>query len=547
MDEQEPVDVAVIGGGVAGCYLGYRLSTADPPPVVAIYEAADRIGGRLCSAELPGAPGLVADLGGMRFHDELHIVVDLIGHLGLASQVAEFSFGEPENFAYVRGVRLRLRQLTGDALARDPDCLPYRLRPGERGQGIDGLLARVTEAAVPGFAALRARYHAAFAHQRWQEARAAACDYDEARHASRIRGSPLHDTSWWAVLCDTLSQEAVHFVQDAGGYETLASCGNAASWIDTLFHAPLDARYRRLTGGYEALPRALHARFRAAGGRIRTRHRLQRFDRAGDGRGYELVFQRGDPGGFARVRARTLVLTLPPHALERLEQDTFFFRDPALQRHLRSVKPIRATKLFLAYPSAWWQRAGVARGRSTTDLPLRQLWYGPSGAAPGDPALLLAAYTNGAAADYWSGLAHGEPYPDPPGTPAPDSPARPATRAMVERAHAMVMDLHGIAAAPPPHAARFQDWSLDPHGGGWHVWREGCDARQIIPAMRQPLADEAVYVASDCWSHDPGSVQGSLAAAECVLQDHLGVPWPGWLRRGGTDLGPRRGGRVDGR
>jgi hypothetical protein len=111
----------------------------------------------------------------------------------------------------------------------------------------------------------------------------------------------------------------------------------------------------------------------------------------------------------------------------------------------------------------------------------------------------------------------------------------------------MAMELHGVDAAPLPHAARFQDWSIDPHGGGWHVWREGYDAGQIIPVMRQPLPDEQVYVASDCWSHDPGSVQGSLSAAECVLQDHLGLPWPGWLRRDGTYLGPRRGSGVDGR
>jgi monoamine oxidase len=560
IDDPEEVDIAIIGAGVAGCYLGHRLASSTPADlvpgsllaglharrggklVVGLYERSDRIGGRLWSIRLPGVPGVIADLGGMRFGDEIHIVADLIRNLGLDRAIEAFSFGEPENLTYVRGVRFRQRQLSTAALAKDPGSIPYRLRPHEQGRSAAELLELVSDAAVPDFSGRRRAYHTALAERRWQDADAISAAYAQARSGAVIAGTGLDCLPWWTLSSHILSQEALAFTQDVGGYNTRASCGNASGWLDTIFFAPPDAHTLRLKDGFETLPRALHHRYDAAGGRTRMLHRLRRFDVAGGGPGYELIFQRREDGlRGARVRAQALVLAMPRRGLECLDQDNFFFREDALQQGLRSVKGIDAVKLFLAYPDPWWEQVGVVKGRSTTDLPLRQLWYEGREERTG-PALMLAAYANGSAAAYWSNLRGGEPYPDAPHDTTFDAaqvPTAPATRTMVERAHAMLMQVHGITEAPRPSAARFQDWSVDPHGGGWHVWQEQSDPRRIIPFMRQPLPGHAVFITSDCWSHEPGSVQGALSSAECVLQDHLGLRWPHWLRREGTRLGPR--------
>ncbi|WP_223635696.1 FAD-dependent oxidoreductase [Corallococcus sp. EGB] len=527
--------MAIVGGGVGGCYLGHRLTHPDggrTGPKVALYEATGRVGGRLWSVALPGVPGVRAELGGMRFHEQLHLVADLVQHLGLGAQVEDFHFGQPENFRYVRGSRLR---------QRDDGGLPYRLRFSEQGLGPAELEARVVEAAVPGFTALRARYHAAFDAGRWGDAEALEGAYARSKDAARLDGARLHAVSWWTVLTAVLSQEAIRLLQDTGGYDGLAANGNAADWLDVLFHAPPSGRYRRLAGGFDALPRALHERYRQAGGGTRWFHVLRRIDRArglAGSRAYDLRF--GCPDGERVVRARTVMLALPQQALLRLAPDCFLLQDPTLRRHLESVRGVPAVKLFLAYPFPWWERAGVSKGRSTTDLPLRQLWYwhGTTGAASG-PGVLLAAYASGTDAEYWSSLRSGEPFPDAPGDSGLPPVDAPASRHMVERAHAMLLELHGIEDAPRPIAARCQDWSEPPHGAGWHVWREDAVSRDIIPAIRRPLPDEDVFIVSDCWSHDPGSVHGTLASAECTLQDHLGLSWPSWLRREGTRLGPR--------
>jgi flavin-dependent dehydrogenase len=96
------VDVAVVGAGIGGCYVSLRLleavrtgqfhtttplrsSARTKPVTVALFEVSDRIGGRLHSIQLPGVPDVWADLGGMRFHRQLHVVCDLIRSSDLSS------------------------------------------------------------------------------------------------------------------------------------------------------------------------------------------------------------------------------------------------------------------------------------------------------------------------------------------------------------------------------------------------------------------------------------------------------------------------------
>lgn len=547
VENLDAVDVAIVGGGVGGCYLAYRLACAAAADVrpgsrlarlledrrdgltVALYEGGERIGGRLWSVCLPGAPSVAADLGGMRFGDESPLVIDLVRHLGLQPTVEPFSFGEPETFTYVRGLRLRQAQ---------PDRLPYRLRPHERGLSQQALLELAADAAVPGFSVRRRAYHGARRVQRGRDADAVYAAYADARRRVSVEGVGLGDLSWWALMRQALSQEAVALIQDAGGYDMRAACGAAGAWLDTFFFEAPEGAAWRLRGGFEALPRALHARRRAAGGRLRLSHRLERFDVARDGPGYDLVFDRGDAQGPAQVRARALVLSLPQPALQRLQRHSPVLRGDVVQQGLDSVEGVAAVKLFLAYPHPWWATTGVVKGRSTTDLPLRQLWYW-GGEPDGGPAVVLGAYADGPAAAYWSDLAHGEPFRDAPGYDAGPARAGPfASKMMVRRAHAMLMEVHGVAQAPEPIAARFQDWSRHPDNGGWHVWRPGSHPDRIIPLMRQPWPGEAVFIASDCWTYAPGSVQGTLSACERILQDQLGLGWPDWLRRDGFPLGP---------
>src|SRR5262249_1230406 len=63
---RDQIDVAIVGGGVAGTYCGWRLQTAQSPRNAVLFEMSDRIGGRLYTRTDAGIPGGVGELGGMR-------------------------------------------------------------------------------------------------------------------------------------------------------------------------------------------------------------------------------------------------------------------------------------------------------------------------------------------------------------------------------------------------------------------------------------------------------------------------------------------------
>ena len=76
-------EIAVIGAGLSGLVTAYELMKLGLRPVV--YEA-DRIGGRLRTAAFPAAPGVVADLGGMRFPVSGKAFYHYVDLLGLETQ-----------------------------------------------------------------------------------------------------------------------------------------------------------------------------------------------------------------------------------------------------------------------------------------------------------------------------------------------------------------------------------------------------------------------------------------------------------------------------
>lgn len=86
--ERHGTEVAVIGGGLAGMVTAYELMKMGLKPVV--YES-DQIGGRMRSVGFRGAPGVVAEMGAMRFPRSSTTLFHYINRLGLRT----FPFPNP--------------------------------------------------------------------------------------------------------------------------------------------------------------------------------------------------------------------------------------------------------------------------------------------------------------------------------------------------------------------------------------------------------------------------------------------------------------------
>jgi len=180
--KQATGDVAIVGAGVSGVYVGWRLLGAGAAKSVTIYEQSERIGGRLLSLQPPGLPGVWCELGGMRFTSNQELVVGLINELELATH--PFPVEEDPNLNYLRGVHVRNQQFA------DPNVsLPYNLDWSERGMAPGDLLGYAIDQVIPGATKMSGK------------------DLRPFLEHYKLDGRHVYDWGFWNLLARGLSHE----------------------------------------------------------------------------------------------------------------------------------------------------------------------------------------------------------------------------------------------------------------------------------------------------------------------------------------------------
>jgi monoamine oxidase len=545
-DNPERIDIAVVGGGVAGTYCCWRLQTAQTGRTAVLFEMDDHIGGRLLSLNMPGIPGVVGELGGMRFLSLQRMVCSLVEYLQLS--VSDFPMGGPMNIATLRGVRLR------NAVFEYPQIVPYRLLPSEQGLSPGALLVKAIETIIPDATKLTP--------QQWEYT----------KQTVQWNGDYLYNWGLWNVLLSTdyanqkgppiLSSEAYALLYDGGGYESLVDNWNCAEAFEyLLIDFPKDAQYLRLPKGYQTLPVRLAERFTDAGGTVNLQHRLVTFtpNEINGATVIDLEVMDDASNATRYYRANALILAMPQRSLEILAQKTPVLDSDDVRELLKSVMSMPAYKSLALYDSPWWKKPlGVEAGRSTTDLPLRQVYYmytadpPPSEDPPNNNSLMLATYADGRTESFWDRLSKGpkgqKKFRNTPNRFVPQMDARRIAQLERYRApddftrtlHSLTVEMHQLPPdqIPLPYDAFTQDWNKDPFGGGWHFWRPGIKVWERLPRMRQPIDSLPVHICGESYANQQGWVEGALTSAEHVVQKYFGLPTPRWLDPQDYFIGP---------
>ncbi|MGN6216038.1 MAG: flavin monoamine oxidase family protein [Solirubrobacterales bacterium] len=552
-DISDQLDVAVVGGGVSGLYTAWRLlhearEKGGPVPKVTVFELSERVGGRLLTW-LPGKPGdgLRAELGGMRFLEEQQLVWNLLDQLGFGSSFVKF---------WVEGNKLRL-MLRGEGaiMGTSNPTARYRVDPKVEGKGAGDALYEVIEEVLTteeNAEVLKKVLGGKLPATREQ--------WDQVKPLLTWHKKPLWEVGFWNLLSGVRNPETYQYFCDAFGYYSIASNWNAAEAMQSVAldfsHEPEKPEYHTLREGYGALPDALAREVTTLGGEIRTENRLVSFEAAGGG---STVASFATPSGPYQVLAGSLVLGLPRRSLELLAPSPDFDLqgNPALKRLLQSVVPMPAFKLFLFFEERWWEELGIDRGRSVSDMPIRQTYYmAPDAYYENKPCppwgVLMASYDDARAVDFWQGLvppadeweegrrklrsALVELVSSAGGAENDVSELPPhlhgASEGMIAHALEQLARLHEIRVEeiPEPTAGAFANWGFDPFGGGWNFWRPQVDVREAMTAIKQPFGDQLnAYVVGESYSGVQGWVEGALTVAELVLQKHFGLSRPPWL------------------
>jgi monoamine oxidase len=351
--------IAIVGAGIAG--LNAALTLQDAGLACDIYEAADRVGGRMHSDAMTWADGLVSEWCG-EFIDADHTTLHhLIARFGLETRALDHgSARRSQALLYFLG-----RTYRADELAGEFEALAPVLNQQYQAAGFPTTHAQFTQ---EGF-----RLDHLSAHE-WIER------YVAGGHATPM-GRYLDSACRGIYGLDTTEQSALNLIY-------LFGPRRAPSGL--IPPRPIRGR-SEIVGGNARLPQAIANSL--SDGSVHLGHRLVAVERAGGG---EITLTIATADGTVQAECDEVILTLPFSALRHVDYRRAGF-DALKQTAIEQLGYGTISKLTLEFDRRYWYEQGPwprpHSGFLVTDLDMQTVWDASIGQA-GAHGLLLN-YTSG--------------------------------------------------------------------------------------------------------------------------------------------------------
>jgi len=373
----KPLDVVIIGAGLAGLVSAYELEKRGHR--VTILEAdARHVGGRARTLRFDG--GLYGEAGAMRIPTRHEITRAYVREFGLP--LRKFVFSNPQAYLYVRGERrrasdakelMRLFRLRDDEKAKVPDdfwsdSIVKTLKGLSDGEQKDLL------ADAPATAKFRA------------------VDQQSLQQLCQAAG---------------LSDEAIEFVMVTSGSESLLPFAVTEALREELTEV-WSQGFDEIVGGTDRLASAFAARLRAKPKLGCAVHRITQ----DAPRGKAAAVYR-EAGAERRAEGDFVLCTIPYSVLSRVEVQPEF--SAAKWRAIRELNYDSSTKVLAVAAKRFWETDdGIYGGGTFTDLPTVSTYYPSDNADAKDakisrgPGVMLASYSWGQPARRLASMPHRE-------------------------------------------------------------------------------------------------------------------------------------------
>lgn len=386
--------LVIIGGGLAGTYLAWRLASADDsdyaPADIHLYERTDRIGGRLISpaigTDLCDASETAPDssylprteLGGMRIRTTDKILLGVVDQLEIKTGPFYMN-ADDETSAEPMTNPMFARNVLGTRL----DWVMGNQIPFTSGPQFFGLDAANTTLHTPTFDALSGpKINPDGFDPCNGEANK---EVFEKPHGPT--GDPFYSYSFQEnarIHSGETSDDNQFFEAISGyafeGYELGAASPDIAGVLP-----PKDYQYIRPLDGSQSIPISLDNAAMDLGVSSNLNHEVTRVEELEDGHWLVTIREtetspctgitqaKYDDNHVKVIRANRIILALPPSGLSRIDFFQQSDKTDGLEDMIRSlsrkVQGLPLMKLFAAWPTRWWNKVNHLDTFSETDMP----------------------------------------------------------------------------------------------------------------------------------------------------------------------------------
>lgn len=551
------VDIAIIGGGIAGLFCALRLKNSGKS--ICLYEATDKLGGRIRTERYPDGKftdktEFVAEFGPMRIEPEQQeVLLELLrDDLRITEPPAGMTSVKTSNERYLvdfppysspgndlepsypaegeENAQKTALDLLKLAFVRILGKLVVQLHESDSAKilsdktRLTACLEAGQQALMLAVASRQAGWQDAFSD--WvsglQEG-----DYHDIRQFAEMsygRGSsvPLWQLGFWNLLSDVLSHNAILRLRDMGTfYHLISENPNAAEWFTFWLRGlKISEDFKGINHGMESIVDSL--KDIVGSNLIEMEHKLVKISRERDD-SLRLYFVGKNA---VEVTTKRVILALPAMPLRKIADasgDVFH----KVRSDIDSVAGLPLLKVFFIVKQRWWEEEHRANVFATR-VPTRELHYWKSNDVNSRKGLIMV-YTEPPASTFWAnyvGQANRENNDWRPSMVQPNKEGVDVSdhhRARLIRKLVQYIRDGGVDSVKESDIeyCGIRDWGQEPYGGAVHTWRPGIKSWEVMKNVNAFAPGEGekevLHVCGEAYSDYAGFLEGSLRSAKHVL------------------------------
>lgn len=475
----QPRNVAIVGAGMAGLVAGSLLAQAGN--TVTIYEASNRIGGRIMTVREPFTDGFYGEAGAMRLPSFYGLTLQYIAKLGLPMNPFLNVDADQQGYIFVNGVKMRLAEYQ-----KDPAALNYPLLEGERGQTAEALL---TAALLQISSYVGSDTLEEYRTDRWARV--------VERYGEYTVREFLRETTFY-------SEGAIEMIEVLLDLESRTDQSLIQQIVEINDHGP-GVHYSEITGGMDQFPQAFLPILEEAKAPIVHGQRLIAIDQSA-GAGVTLVFEPDTAGSgppaqpIPPVQADAVIVTVPFPGFRYVRVTPPLSHNK--RKAIRELHYDAATKIMLQFRSRFWEtKDGIFGGCSITDLPSRFIYYPSHDLGGRNGGVVITSYTWGDEARGWDA----QPDED-----------------KIRRSLDDVAAVHGDYVRDEFVRGVVQSWATDPYSYGEAAMFYGGELQELQEYI--PRAEGNIHFAGEHTSLKHAWIEGSIESAIRTALEVSGLP-----------------------